>query len=132
MSSNITGREYAAIKYAFRRAEDSKRSRGGMTVLQNVTAKQLESKKKNLDILKDLEGQLAEANKTFEACFVRRVFDKAKHELVKKGIFYIENPENGAKIIAANKTPKDMKPLVRAVDSILNGKPNEYARGIFR
>ena len=80
-----------------------------------------------VNILSAMEVRLVNAGKYNEASTLIRAIDKIKSEA---GDIIITNPAKGEEAISGRLT-RDMRTFVSAVESIINNKPNEFARYLF-
>ena len=79
------------------------------------------------NILSALKVRLINAGKYNEASTLIRAITKIQSEA---GDIIITNPAKGEEAISGRLT-RDMRTFVSAVESIINDKPNEFARYIF-
>lgn len=79
------------------------------------------------NILSALKVRLVNAGKYNEASTILRAIIKIQSEA---NDIIITNPAKGEEAISGRLT-KDMRTFVHAVESVINGKPNEFARYLF-
>jgi len=90
------------------------------------------SRIKYINVITALKNRLFDANKDKEAKVLANVEQKVRLEYFKKADLLVLPSEQSGINQIEGRLPKDLRQIVNAVDSVLNDRPNEMARAIFR
>ena len=106
--------------------------RGSGIRTTGMTKENYLSRIKYLNVITALKNRLYDANKDREAKILASAEQKVRVEYFRHGDLLVKPSEEAGINQIEGRLPKDLRSLVNAVESILNNKPNEFARAMFR
>lgn len=90
------------------------------------------SRIKYINVITALKNRLWDANKDKEAKVLANVEQKVRVEYFRHGDLLVKPSEEAGISQIEGRLPRDLRSLVNAVESVLNNKPNEFAKAMFR
>jgi len=106
--------------------------RGSGIRTTGMTKENYLSRIKYLNVITALKNRLYDANKDREAKILASAEQKVRVEYFRHGDLLVKPSEEAGINQIEGRLPKELRSLVNAVESVINDKPNEFARAYFR
>lgn len=118
-------------KFSTRRPEEQRHSRGGVYFYKNIHRKDILSGEEKLHIVEYYRVRFCETGHDKESLTLKHVLDGSRLEIIRsRGKLFMPSYELGKEIIT-KRLNRELRSLVNAFESIVNGSPDELARAMF-
>lgn len=116
---------------ATRKPSEQNRSRGGIYFRKTITPIEIFKGEDGLNILYAYQCRFEDANLWKHAMVLKKVIQGCKMEILRtRKVLFIPNREAG-ELLASGVLKRELRTILKAFESILDGKPNETAKYYF-